>query len=182
MKRLGKILVMILALFLVVGCDSMKDTPTEKVDELLSKYKSKDTTVLAQLEKVVEDAGTMDDTQKANYRKLMERQYENIDYKITEEKIDGNTAVVTAVIEVYDYGKAITAAEEYLEANPSIFLDTETGNTNTSKFFEYKIKQMQEINEKIKYTIGFELVKEDNEWKIKDLNDIDRLKIHGLYY
>lgn len=181
MKKICKVLVMILALFLVVGCDNMKKSPTKKVEDLLMKYQAKDTSVLTQLEDVVKEAGTMNDTQKINYRKLMERQYEDLDYKIKEEKIDGNNATVVVEIEVYDYGKSITESETYLTTNKDEFLD-EAGATDSTKFLDYKIKNMQDTKDKIKYTINFNLTKQDNEWQLEDLSDIDRLKLHGLYY
>ena len=181
MKKICKVLVMILALFLVVGCDNMKKSPTKKVEDLLMKYQAKDTSVLTQLEEVVKEAGTMNDTQKINYRKLMERQYEDLNYKIKEEKIDGNNATVVVEIEVYDYGKSITDSETYLTTNKDEFLD-ETGVTDSTKFLDYKIKNMQDTKDKIKYTISFNLTKQDNEWQLEDLSDIDRLKLHGLYY
>lgn len=181
MKKICKVLVMILALFLVVGCDNMKKSPTKKVEDLLMKYQAKDTSVLTQLEDVVKEAGTMNDTQKINYRKLMERQYEDLDYKIKEEKIDGNNATIVVEIEVYDYGKSITESETYLTTNKDEFLD-EAGAIDSTKFLDYKIKNMQDTKDKIKYTISFNLTKKDNEWQLEDLSDIDRLKLHGLYY
>ena len=180
MKKVGKILTIIFLIFLIAGCD-MNPSPTKKVEDLLSKYQAKDESVLTQLDKVIEDAGTMNDKQKSNYQKLMERQYENLDYKIKEEKIDGANATVIVEIEVYDYGKAITDSEIYLTTNKEEFLK-EDGTTDSIKFLDYKIGKMQDTTDKIKYTVNFTLTKKDNTWYIDDLTDIDRLKLHGLYY
>ena len=182
MKKIGRILLIIVALFVVGGCESMKVTPTKRVEELLTKYKSKDASVINQLETVIADAGTMSDEQKSVYRDLMEKQYENMNYKIKNEKIDGNSATITTEIEVYDYGKAISDSETYLSNNQSEFQDSETGLMDTSKYMDYKIGQMKNVNDRVTYTINFNLSKNNNEWSIEDLNDIDRLKIHGLYY
>ena len=182
MKKISRILLIIVALFVVSGCESMKVSPTKRVEELLTKYKSKDASVINQLENVIADAGTMTDEQKSAYRELMEKQYENLNYKIKDEKIDGNNAIITTEIEVYDYGKAISDSETYLSNNQSEFQDLETGLMNTSKYMDYKINKMKNINDKVTYTINFNLNKNDNEWLIEDLNDIDRLKLHGLYY
>ena len=182
MKKIRNILVILMALFLITGCDMMKPSPTKKVEELLSKYKTKDESILSQLKSIVEEAGTMNDTQKSNYQKLMERQYENLNYKIKEEKIDGDNATVIVEIEVYDYGKAITDSETYLASNQNEFLDNETGTTDSKKFLDYKISKMQDVKDKVTYTISFSLTKNNNSWQVDDLNDIDRLKIHGLYY
>ena len=35
--------------------------------------------------------------------------------------------------------------------------------------------------DKITYTITFTLTKEDDEWTLDDITDIDRQKIHGIY-
>ena len=40
---------------------------------------------------------------------------------------------------------------------------------------------MKTVNDKTKYTITFNLTKEDGKWKVEDLSDVDRQKIHGLY-
>ena len=37
MKRISKVLLMVMALFLIVGCGNMMNTPTKKVEEFLSK-------------------------------------------------------------------------------------------------------------------------------------------------
>ena len=181
MKKVTSFLLMVFTLLLVVGCE-MNLTPTKKVEELLGKYERKDESVLSQLEKTIEEAGTMNDSQKDDYRRLMERQYEYIYYKIKEEKIDGNNASVSVEIEVYDYGKAITDAETYLTTNQEEFIDEETKATDPIKFLDYKIKKMQKIEDRITYTINFTLTKKDGKWEIDELSDIDRLKLHGLYY
>ena len=169
MKKIIVLLSIVLIASFLTGC-SMTITPTKKVEELLAKYKIKDKNVLTQLDSVMEDAETMTDTQKRTYHELMEKQYENLNYRIKDEKIDGNSATVIVEIEVYDYGKAITESEQYLANNKQDFLD------------EYKIGKMKTTNDKIKYTINFTLTKKDKQWTIDELSDIDRLKLHGLYY
>ena len=46
---------------------------------------------------------------------------------------------------------------------------------------DYKIKQMKNTNEKVKYTIEFDLTKSDNKWTLDDVDEITRQKIHGIY-
>lgn len=183
MKKIGGIFGLMMGLILVIGCSSMIDSPTKKVEDLLSKYKMKNMEVLKQLDDVVSEAGTMNDKQKNSYHELMERQYENLEYKIKEEKIDGNNATVIVEIEVIDYGKAIENSENYLASNRSEFLkDDGTDMIDPIKFLDYKIGEMKRMKDRIKYTINFTLTKKDKEWVIDDLSDIDRLKLHGLYY
>ena len=182
MKQLKKILLIIVILLLVVGCGNMMNTPTKKVEQFLSKYQTQDKTVLDQLDQVIDEAGTMVDDQKDEYRDLMKKQYQNLSYKIKDETEDGDSATIEVEIEVYDYGKAISEAETYLTTNRDEFVDSETQEVDSEKFLNYKIGKMKDVKDKIKYTINFTLTKVDDEWKLDDISDVDRQKLHGLYY
>ena len=182
MKKI-KYLLVIIFLFLLVGCSNMMDTPTKKVEKFLSKYQTQDKEVLDQLDSVINDAGLLNDEQKDSYRKLMKKQYQNFSYKIKEETIDGNNSKVVCEIEVYNYGKAISEAEAYLVSNRDEFVtNIEEDSIDYKKFLDYKIENMSNTKEKITYTINFTLTKVDNEWKLDSISDVDRQKIHGLYY
>ena len=56
-----------------------------------------------------------------------------------------------------------------------------TTTTDTSKFWDYKLENMKKMTDRVKYTIDFSLTKIENEWKLDDLLETDRQKIHGLY-
>ena len=204
MKKLFSVL--LLSLFLVTGCGNSM-TPTGAVEDFLGKYQSMDSDVLAQLDKVVNDDTTMSDEQKKEYKSLMEKQYQYLSYKVTDEEIVGDTATVDVEIEVFDYASSIRKSDEYYEKNKDMFeeayeddneskedmidnnashesnVNTDDGNivTQTKKYIDYKIEQMKTVTDKIKYTITFNLSKEDNEWVVDDISDIDRQKIHGLF-
>ena len=183
MKKNSKLLLIVFSLLLLVGCGNMMNTPTKKVETFFSKYQTQDKTVLDQLDEVIKEAGLFDDEQKENYRDLMKKQYQNFSYKIKDETVDGNSAKVVAEIEVYNYGKAINESEVYLANNRSEFVVSEEDDSiDFKKFLDYKIEKMSQIKEKIKYTINFTLTKDDKEWKLDDISDVDRQKIHGLYY
>ncbi len=182
MKRLNKIILTISALFLIVGCGNMMNTPTKKVEEFLSKYQTMDKEVLSQLDEVITDAGNLNDSQKDTYRDLMKKQYQNLSYKIKDETEDGNNANVLVEIEVYDYGKAIRDSETYLTTNRDEFLRDDSSEVDTVKFLDYKIGKMKEVKDKITYTINFTLTKVNDEWQLDNINDVDRQKLHGLYY
>ena len=86
-----KILVCLsLFLLLAVGCTNTMNTPTKKVEELLGKYQKMDSTVLAQLDSVISEDVNMSDEQKKEYRSLMEKQYQNLSYKVQYYEIKGN--------------------------------------------------------------------------------------------
>ncbi len=202
-----KILVLFsIALVLITGCSTNMNTPTAKVEEFLSKYQTMDNEVLEQLKTVIKSDKTMSEEQKLEYRGLMEKQYQNLSYKIKNEKIDGDTAVVDVEIEVYDYATSIKKSQDYYMEHEDEFLDDENKNndsdsgeiiggavedaseaiedmfTETSKFIDYKIKQLKDVTDKAKYDITFHLNKnEENEWVLEDISDADRQKLHGLY-
>ena len=43
------------------------------------------------------------------------------------------------------------------------------------------LENMKKMTDRVKYTIDFSLTKIENEWKLDDLLETDRQKIHGLY-
>ena len=178
MKR--KILIFLISLFLITGCDNLMNTPTKKVEYLLGKYQKQDEEVLKQLDDTLLEDGVLSVTQKEKYKELLETQYKDLTYNVKDEAIDGKTAVVEVEIEVYDYNKAISESEDYLVNNKDEFLD-ENGVINTSKYNDYKLDSISKMKNRTKYTINFTLSKMDDEWIVDDLTDTERLKIHGLY-
>ena len=179
--RLGKIIfVLIFSLFLLTGCNYLMNTPTKKVELLLSKYQKKDDDVIKQLGDTLLSDTILNVEEKNIYKELLERQYSDLVYKVKDEAIDGKTAVVEVEIEVYDYNKAITESEDYLTTHQEEFYD-ETNTVNTEKYNDYKLKAMKEMKDRVKYTINFTLSKIDEEWMVDDLTDAERQKIHGLY-
>lgn len=213
-----KILVSLsLFLLLVAGCSNTMNTPTKKVEEFLGKYQSMDSEILAQLDQVVAEDTNMSDEQKGEYRSLMEKQYQNLSYKIKNEEIDGNKATVDVEIEVYDYATSISNSRKYYDEHPDEFMtndenteatiapedatDNEDVTRNgteekedeslvdeisealeeTTKYIDYKIKELKNVTNKVKYDITFHLTKVNDKWRLDDISDIDRQKIHGLY-
>ena len=186
----------------MTGCGNNMKTPTGKVEEFLGRYQSMDSNILTQLDNVISNDKTMNDEQKKDYKTLMEKQYQNLSYKIKDEKIDGDEAEVLVEIEVYDYANSINESREYYTEHRDEFDDGEIGNDGAdtdndgkgeegevvggavdtiSSFITYKIKQLMDVTDKAKYEITFHLSKEDGEWVVEDLTDVDRQKIHGLF-
>ena len=158
----------------------MMNTPTKQVEEFLSKYQTMDKKVMDQLDEVIDSAGTMTKEQKEKYRDLMKKQYKNLSYKIKEDTEDGDEATVEVEIEVYDYATAIKNAESYLLTHKEEFLDEEE-EVDDEKFMDYKLSEIDNVKDKVKYTLHFVLEKKDKEWEVEDITDIDRQKLHGLY-
>ena len=66
----------------------------------------------------------------------------------------------------YNVDEIVTSAESEI--------DTET-------YIDYKIEKLKEQKDKTKYQITFDLEKSGEVWELRNLNEIDRQKIHGLY-
>ena len=210
MKKILLCFSCIMAIVLLSGC-TMDNTPTKKGEKFLDSYKNQDETVLSQLKDMVDTDSLMDDTQKETYQDIIKKQYKDMSYEIKDETIDGDTATVTAEIEVYDYYKINKDAEDYYNKNPDEFKsvtgngvvddaknaaedviegakdaaedakDAVTGTNSDSKFVEYRLGKLKDAKDRVKYTIDFKLTKVDNVWTLNDIDDATRQKIHGLY-
>ncbi|MGM9878948.1 MAG: hypothetical protein ACI31R_02870 [Bacilli bacterium] len=207
MKKILLCFSCIMAIVLLSGC-SMNNTPTKKVENFLDNYKNQDETVLTQLKEMVDSDTLMDEDQKTTYTDIMKKQYQDLTYDIKDEVIDGDTATVTAEIEVYDYYKINQDAQTYYDNNPDEFKnDTDSGVaqditdaaedvvegaadavenatdavTGDSKFVEYRLGKLKDATDRVKYTIDFTLTKVDDVWTLNDIDDTTRQKIHGLY-
>lgn len=210
MKKILLCFSCIIAIVLLSGC-SMDNTPTKKVEKFLDNYKNQDEIVLTQLKEMVDSDTLMDETQKTTYSDIMKKQYKDLTYDIKDEVIDGDTATVTAEIEVYDYYKINQDAQTYYDNNPNEFKDDNNDNNNglagdivegakdavdavtdkaedavdavtgDSKFVEYRLGKLKDAKDRVKYTIDFTLTKVDNVWTLNDIDDTTRQKIHGLY-
>ena len=83
-----KIIIIIIGILFITGCQSEKLTPTSIVEAYLSKYQNLDKSVLKDLEMSLEDEKNMTEEQKKEYKSLIEKQYQNLSYKIKNEEID----------------------------------------------------------------------------------------------
>ena len=133
---------------------SLGNTPTSAVERLLSKYNTNDEEIVVELDDYINDSDLTDEQSK-KYKDIYLKQFKDMKYEIKDEKIDGDTATVTAQITVYDYYTAEKEANTYLTENPD--------------------------NKTVDYTIDFVLTKVDNKWEVNDLNNEQLEKIHGVY-
>jgi len=164
---LGTTLFIILAF--LVGC-SLSNTPTSKVEELFNKYQMLDDDITGEIDDLLATE-TLTNDQKERYRKLIEDQYKNLSYEIKDETIDGDSAVVTAQIEVLDYRKTIS--------------ELNTSENDTYDVFEYnnsKLDKLENTKDKVAYTIEFDVVKDDDgNWKLVSLSNDEIKKMQGMY-
>ena len=83
----------------------------------------------------------------------MDENYDlEITYEIKDSEENGDRAVVTAEIEVYDYSKIIEENLTYLENNYENYLD-EDGDFDYISYNDYRLEQLSKVKDKVKYTI-----------------------------
>lgn len=201
-----KFLVICIGLLLLVGCSDTTNTPNKKVEDFLGKYQKQDDDVLTQLDLTLDSDTTMDEDQKKEYKSLLQKQYQNLSYKITDEKIEDEKATVEVEVEVFDYKSSMDKSKAYFEEHKDELMkdnkddnkdnkdnDTNTDNNDNNNndnnnaiddakaYIDYKIQELKNVEDKTTYDITFNLTKKDGEWVVDDLSDTDRQKLHGLY-
>ncbi len=179
LKKLTFIFLGFLLLF-STGCDKVSNTPTKRVEELLNKYQTVDDDVLDDLNDVVDDENDLTNDQRERYKQVLKNQYSNLTYQIKEEKVDGDNATVEVEIEVYDLAKINNDVDEYMNNNRSEFTDND-GNILKEKYTDYKLDKLEKAKDRVKYTLNLTLTKDDQEWKVDNLTETERQKIHGIY-
>lgn len=180
MKKLI-VLLSVFTLFVSCGCGKkLMDTPTKKVEMFFANYQSLDDEVISQLDKIVAEEENFNTEHRASYKEIMKKHYKNLTYDVKDEKVDGDTATVTVEIEVTDYSKTMEDADQYLNEHPDEFKN-ENGEYDKSLFITYRLKQLKDTKDKVKYTLDLTLSKVDDEWKLDKISDVDERKIHGMY-
>lgn len=177
MKKKVLFLFMVFMLMFTTAC-SLGTTPTSAVEKLLSKYNTNDEEILVELDDYINDSDLTDEQSK-KYKDVYLKQFKDMKYEIKDEKIDGDNAVVTVQITVYDYYNAEKEANEYLMKNPDEFKTD--GEYDKSLFTDYKLEKFNDVNDTVDYTIDFTLTKIDNIWEVNDLTTEQLEKIHGVY-
>ena len=93
-----KLLCALLIILFLTGCNNLMNTPTKKVEYLLSKYQSTDEDVLNQLDETLLTDAILSVEQKDRYKNIIKKQYQDLTYMIKDEAIDGKTAVLEVEI------------------------------------------------------------------------------------
>lgn len=181
MKKYLKLTLIAVFVLLLAGCGCMRQTAKGRVEEFLDQYRNLSANVLGDLDEVVDADTNLNDEQKEKYRDILKKQYSDLNYEIINETYDGDTATVEAKITVYDLYKVQKDAAVYLNEHREEF-NNENGEYDNTKFMDYKLEQMQKINDTVEYTINFNLTKDENDvWQISELSQDDLEKIHGIY-
>lgn len=166
-----KIISLFMFLLLLVGC-SLSNTPTSKVEELLSKYQMLDNNIKLGIDDILEEE-TLTTEQRNRYKSIIEKQYKNLAYEIKNEAIDGDVATITTEIEVLDYKKGVNEVNSNYQGRDDYTVE-EYNNT--------KLDTLEKTKEKVTYTIDFKVIKDqDGNWKLMSLDNETIKKIQGMY-
>lgn len=169
-----KLFCILLSVFILTGCGNMNNTPTKKVEELLSKYQSNDSEVMNDLDNVLLMDSNFTDDERNDYREFMKKHYQDMTYKIKNESIDGDSATVEVEVTVRNYSNAVNEANDYRLNNASEFDDNNT-------FATYRLGKLKDVTDTETYTIVFTLTKSNDEWQVNPLSLDDENKLNGLY-
>lgn len=166
-----KIILVFTFLLLLVGC-SLSNSPTSKVEDLLSKYQTLDKDIRKGIDDVVSEE-VLTTEQVRRYKDIIEKQYKNLSYEVKEERYDGEKATITVEIQVLDYKKAINeVSSTYLKMD----------NYTVEEYNDAKLAALEEVKDKVLYTIDFEVVKDSNgNWRLSALSNETIKKILGMY-
>lgn len=166
---------------LLGGCgETLNNTPTKQVEMFFMNYQTLNKDVIEDLNDVIETDNSMNETQKEKYKDIMKNHYKNLVYDIKDERVDGDTAIVTVEIEVYDYSKTFANANSYLEEHTEEFLD-ENNEYSQEKFVDYRLSLLEKVKDKVKYTLDLNLTKIDDKWQLDKISSLDEDKILGIY-
>lgn len=171
-----KKIIIVIIIFLLTGCYS---NPSGEVNRYLNKYKSLDKDVISQIDSLIDNSGLSNDI-KLLYKKAYEKQYSEMTFTILDYKCNSNTCDIPVKLEVYNYNDVQNKSLEYLINNEDEFINKD-GDYDVNLYEEYKLNQILNTKDRITYNIVFNLDKKLTGWEIKSLNNIDLLKIHGLY-
>ncbi len=175
-----KLLFLVVTSMLLLGCNNLSNTPTKKAEEFLKKYQALDNSVLTDLNKVVDEDSSLNESQKNTYKDIMKKHYQSLSYEVKDETVDGNKAVVTVEISVTDFKKVLDEANNYMNNNTEQFED-ENGDYSVSRFNDYKLEQLKEAKDKVRYTLELKLTKVNDVWTLDTLSQDIYDKINGVY-
>ena len=168
-----KFLILLLTSLMLAGCSMAEDldnTPTKKVENYLNKYQEMDEDVIGDLDDIIDFGNDNND----EYKDIIKSNYQKMTYKVKNEEIDGDNAVVTVEIDVIDYTKGLDEIDNYYNENSDEFNDD-------NSFDKYRLDKFKEIKDKTTYTIDFTLTRINKKWNLDNPTSDIRNKISGMY-
>lgn len=164
-----KIILLILCTML---CACSTTRAKDSVEKYLYKFKNHDLQVMDSLRQLI-TYENLSKEQQDLYELTMRRQYQDLTFKTVLEYYNGDKAVITEEIEVYDYKASKQKAKNY-------YLENQDKITK-EEYQQLQLDYMYQETKRTKYTIEFELYYEDEEWKLVSPDYTVLQKIHGIY-
>jgi len=175
-----KLLLAVILMFLITGCDNNMDSPTKKVETYFNQYQTLDKSVLDDLDRVLANDTSIDANAKKDYRDFMKSHYQDLDYTIINETINKDKATVTVDVTVKNYAKKLSDISIYKNNNPNEF-NNENEEYDIGLFSAYRLKELKKVTDTMTYRLDITLTKINGVWQIDELSDADLNKINGLY-
>lgn len=164
--------------FALFAC-SLIDKPSSKVELFLNNYNNLSEEVLLDIEKSALNEN-LNESVREVYKNVLSKQFENMKYEIKDESVDGNSAIVTVNVNVYDLHKIEKESYDYMKSNLSEFSDND-GVFSNDLFNTYRVNRLIGAEDRIDYEIKFYLDKKDDEWVLRTPDKTVLEKINGLY-
>lgn len=174
-----KILIIIGFLLFSTACNLGGNTPEDEVKAYLERYTKNDAGIMAQLDEFVEQEDYSLEN-KELYKDVLEKQYKDLKFEITDVEIEDDSAIVTVNINVYDLMKVQKEVEAYFNSNQDEFLNKDN-ELDDDKYVEYQLNKMKTNTDTKEHTIVFVVNKVKNDWVVEKLSPNDLEKIHGIY-
>lgn len=180
-KKLLSVFVTFMIAVTITGCGGK--SPTEIVSEKLDSVKLLDSSEFSQIfgETISKDESDKDSNESfSESTKKMKEFIKNITYKVNSETIEGDTAKVNVTLNGPDISEALNQfidkafAEAFSQAFSEQTLSDEEANAKYDKMFAEILNGMKNTDR----TMDIELIKENNEWKVKNENDLIKLVIN----
>ena len=178
MNYLKKLICFLTAIILVVavsGCGNKG--PSKAMRENLDSITNGDNKAISDIlgSEIQDEEGT--DSQYTEAENQMIKAVKKITYKINSETIDGNSAKVNVTVNGPDLADAFSQFMDKALADAFSIAFSEDSMTEEEMDAKYD-KMFAEILENVKFserTMDIEMVNENNEWKIKNDNDLIKL-------
>lgn len=165
------VVILLMVLGLRVLSNASVKTPVELTESFMKKYQIADSEIMNKIEYPFDDQLT--DEQLKRYKDLIETQYLALDYQIVEENIGELDAIIKVEFSVFDYASSYDKATNYLNVYEK--------DMSSIKQVDYKLKEMENTQEKITYAITFNYYKLDGKWIMLEVSDTDLSKLSGTY-
>lgn len=173
------IIIIILTLIAILFVSKSQSTSPEGLTKkYMENYKKLDKSVTSRITYDFSDKIVA--SEESTYRSIMKRQYEKMNYFISDSYVGETDAIITVEFTVYDLKSAMDRANSYVDSHNELF--NVDGKVDTRKVVEYKLKQLDECRDTVDYSIKFNFYKNDlNKWVMTDLSDSDLQKLDGTF-